>query len=179
MNLSLQPARVELESWHVFPCFIDPSVNWNGYACPYFTKEVGLRIVDAMRQHGGEHEYDEAFDTFKFVGDFEPEIFDAVEVEGKKLYAIGAFAWCWIIVPPEVSDDEVALKYAADFESLDQSARLLQDYLKQDAGDAAGIFFSGRTEDDREWDEAWPDLSFSERKQKLTEYLAFERLYLN
>lgn len=73
--------------------------DWNGWACPYFTSEQAQRIVDAHCKLGRKAWYDKVEDQFVF--DFshdennEPDTFPAEEVDGKKLYPVGAFCWIW------------------------------------------------------------------------------------
>ena len=74
--------------------------EWNGWACPYFTREQGMQVVDAhVRLGSGRARYDEPLDSFvfSFSGDKDgsEEIFSAVSLEGRSLYPIGAFSWIW------------------------------------------------------------------------------------
>lgn len=95
----------------VFQGFSDGR-TWNGWACPYFTKDQADRLVTAWERHGYQAAYNAQADVFKFgpldtVGDSaavdlndpeEAEQFGAVEVDGRKLYPIGAGAWIWDMV---------------------------------------------------------------------------------
>lgn len=76
---------------------------WNGWACPHFTREEGLRLTGLM---GGQLSFNEASDSFidspgGLGGHTQYEGQDW-EVEGRqvRLYAIGAGAWCWKRIPP-------------------------------------------------------------------------------
>jgi hypothetical protein len=70
--------------------------NWNGFACPLFTREQSLYLVDAWREAGYKAAYDEATDAFVFqMADGEQDAFPGKDVAGKKLYPIGAFCWIW------------------------------------------------------------------------------------
>jgi hypothetical protein len=81
--------------------------TWNGWACPYFEKEVAEQIAE---HHGEIHryenaeeywaEYDPDEDVFRFHDDQgeEPRTFGPVETEKGKLYAIGAYCWTWVEV---------------------------------------------------------------------------------
>jgi hypothetical protein len=73
--------------------------NWNGWACPYFSKETGLRIARALKGV-----FDKDKDQFVFTDEnYDPpedkeyfEGFDIKTTEGKRhVYAIGAFGWIW------------------------------------------------------------------------------------
>lgn len=73
--------------------------RWNGWAMPYFTKEVGLELCKVMDGLT----YDERQDAFKHENDpeeaEEPDHFGAAKiiVDGKEqtLYGIGAGYWSW------------------------------------------------------------------------------------
>jgi hypothetical protein len=68
-------------------------VSWNGFATPAFTREIADQVAAAI---GGN--YVEERDVYVFPGD-DPdgyEGFDTATPDGpRRLYAIGAFAWCW------------------------------------------------------------------------------------
>lgn len=74
--------------------------SWNGWACPYFTFDQAQQIVKAYQENGIKAWYDEASDAFSFEVDAgggikEVDTFASNEVDGKKLYPIGAFCWIW------------------------------------------------------------------------------------
>jgi hypothetical protein len=73
--------------------------EWNGWACPLFNFEQAQRIVDACKQGKGHAFYDADRDQFVFYLDGttsdDPEVYTSEEVEGNKLYPIGAFNWIW------------------------------------------------------------------------------------
>jgi hypothetical protein len=76
--------------------------TWNGWACPYFTKEVALNILKAMADAGdiAEYSYDEVTDEIKYTfANEEPESERGVMIRyGKdslKAYGLGSFAWVW------------------------------------------------------------------------------------
>lgn len=72
---------------------------WNGWACPYLTFEQAQKVVEAHCGQGWKAWYDEKADSFVFDfshdGNDEPDEFPAIEVEGRKLYPIGAGCWIW------------------------------------------------------------------------------------
>lgn len=79
--------------------------TWNGWACPYFEREVAEKIADHYsemhRYDNGEEywaEYNSGEDVFAFhnTQDDEPRKFGPAEVEGKKLYPVGAYCWTWV-----------------------------------------------------------------------------------
>jgi hypothetical protein len=76
--------------------------RWNGWQVPYFTKEVGLKIMEAMAEDEGNHpKYDEERDMFVVSNDYDDatEEFPAMEFAGDgeihKLYPIGSGSWVW------------------------------------------------------------------------------------
>lgn len=72
---------------------------WNGWACPYFTFDVGLKIQEMV---GDCLKYSKDKDAFIFdVLDDEPEEYSAKIINGEKYYPIGNSSWCWDKVEKE------------------------------------------------------------------------------
>lgn len=86
--------------------------RWNGWACPYFTFDQAMRVVQQhnalyrqSQEHredrrfphlGGEAWYDEQADEFCFPADGgELYRFGSAWRDGLKLYAIGTYEWTW------------------------------------------------------------------------------------
>lgn len=78
--------------------------RWNGWHCPYFTLEEAMRL--AAHPHLKGLKYEAEKDQFvlndpAYANDstYEAEIFtpQTITVDGQqiKVYAIGAFGWCW------------------------------------------------------------------------------------
>lgn len=73
---------------------------WNGWECPWFTKEVADKMIDDLNKEGVKSKYDTETDTY--IVNFEDldtidefEGYDVETVDGvQHLYPIGA--WCWI-----------------------------------------------------------------------------------
>lgn len=67
---------------------------WNGWAKPWFTKEVGLMIMKANNEISPDFpmEYSAETDTFYYNSD--PE-FKGTDIDGKHLYPIGNMSWVW------------------------------------------------------------------------------------
>lgn len=72
---------------------------WNGWECPWFTKEVTEEIMKDLNKEGVETEYNK--DTDSYIVECEgsdPDIFDGADIKTEDgiqhLYPIGA--WCWI-----------------------------------------------------------------------------------
>ena len=84
----------------------DPSVRWNGWACPRFT-------LDAVRDLAAwlaVQDPDDGYDTVSVDGDrvtvttYDGETYD-VRPHDDGLYGVGAYAWVW----SEVDDDTPAM----------------------------------------------------------------------
>lgn len=94
----METIRVTLDGGTFFTALTDGQ-TWNGFQCPYFTKEEGLKIVDYV-QHDG-ITYNEDIDSFIE--------FDACDIHNKdnytyiypimigeaQYYAIGHGGWTW------------------------------------------------------------------------------------
>lgn len=90
----------------------DEEYSWNGWACPWFTKEEGLKIADNLY---GYLTFDEAKDSFVMVNqdttdsEYDYYVGDDIEtVDGTKhLYPIGNKSWIWDVVSnyDDIDDD--------------------------------------------------------------------------
>ena len=90
----------------------DEEYSWNGWACPWFTKEEGLKIADNLY---GYLTFDETKDAFVMVNqdttdsEYDYYVGDDIEtVDGTQhLYPIGNKSWIWDIVSnyDDVDDD--------------------------------------------------------------------------
>lgn len=79
--------------------------TWNGWACPYFTKEVADQLAALWNReptNGMGCTYDAASDTYTFLdtqNDMEPDTYTGEdhEVNGQtlRLYPIGNGSWVW------------------------------------------------------------------------------------
>ena len=73
--------------------------NWNGWACPYFTRDQASALVEGWLALGGQAHYDAASDEFVFssleASDQLPERYGPTDVAGQRLYPIGTRAWIW------------------------------------------------------------------------------------
>jgi len=80
--------------------------SWNGWSCPYFTKEIGLQISEVINEEKCHLTYSESKDCFVLHDleepDFDEDIMPQI-INGKKYYSIGACSWCWT----EISEEEV------------------------------------------------------------------------
>lgn len=87
----------------VFEGFTDGN-TWNGWACPYFTRKVAVKVLEASRNNGYLWSYDAEADAFVVrhrddPEDFQPERFDGFHInldnEEFAVYSIGAYSWIW------------------------------------------------------------------------------------
>ena len=71
--------------------------HWNGWACPYFTREVAEQIAREVNDGDCTMCYDKANDAFvyKEYGEEETNIFKGKDIQGKHLYPVGAYSWIW------------------------------------------------------------------------------------
>lgn len=130
--------------------------TWNGFACPMFTKEEGLKIVDFFNKAFAECEtespscYDKELDAFSFAIEG-TDTFDSLDkiINGEtvKLYPIGAWGWIWNEVDkPDIKPYQVQYFLALDVEATDpdeaaeeawkQIKRWSAEYLRDCLGEA-------------------------------------------
>lgn len=79
--------------------------HWNGWACPYFTMDVAMKLVAGLIADNCYARYDAATDTFtinlsedrewEYEGEYEG--LDATLEDGStvRVYPIGAYMWTW------------------------------------------------------------------------------------
>ena len=67
--------------------------HWNGWACPYFTKEVIDQIMTCSEPM---MTYDANTDTYTYVIDEDnTNYFQGMDIDGMHLYPIGNDSWVW------------------------------------------------------------------------------------
>jgi hypothetical protein len=110
--------RVSIDEWLVaIPCLMNPRDRWNGWACPYFTREAVERIIAAIAPDGS--------DDLVFATDWEAgtvtlttaigtrdeytDVVEAVEIDGTPYWPVGAWGWVWS------DDDEDNCPTARDY----------------------------------------------------------------
>lgn len=85
--------QLEALGAHVFEGYkYGPS--WNGWAVPLFPFDQATRIAEAMSEFAHVF-YDDQTDEFIYIVEDDEERFGAVEMDGRKLYGIGAGSWMW------------------------------------------------------------------------------------
>ena len=100
MEHKLSSQRFDIEDSASYKGFKAEGLYWNGWECPFFTKEVAEQILN-------DFEADWIFvdNTFYvcWEGDGpndEPEEYGMVLKDGIELWSIGGFAWCWQMTYP-------------------------------------------------------------------------------
>lgn len=87
-----------------YPGYYDPSEHWNGFACPFFEREVAEQILK------------DCGDKFLWTGDVchipEQEMViepDVIVINGiqKTVWAVGAYHWTWQV---DTEEEEITLK---------------------------------------------------------------------
>ena len=90
----------------------DTGKKWNGWDCPLFTKEIGLRMCESLTMDNCKLTYDESKDCF--IADFPYEDVTS-EYEGTdynidgelvRLYPIGSEEWVWCKSHIKLDEDE-------------------------------------------------------------------------
>lgn len=74
---------------------------------------------------------------------------------------------------PDIATQLKLIRAAAQETNLDYACRIIQDGIGQDDGGVAGMFFSGPEGD------SYPNATYSERVEILTEYMAAEMAYIS
>ena len=109
ITMKVRNAVVALEDLdgEEFPCVVVEGETWNGFALPYFTRAVAVRLVNAFAREWGrngdariEWEGDDVvvYDL-REAGEWEESERYAPETVGGELrYGIGARAWMWMEV---------------------------------------------------------------------------------
>lgn len=74
--------------------------EWNGFACPAFTREQAEKALTHSEARGYRWHYDEVVDAFVVnheddPTDWEPQVFEGFDHDDMRLYAIGAYSWTW------------------------------------------------------------------------------------
>lgn len=69
--------------------------DWNGWAVPYFTYEQALTVLAACQKANQHGFYDAVSDRFIFSFKDEDESYEAEEIDGLKVYPVGARNWIW------------------------------------------------------------------------------------
>jgi len=133
-TLNLTPTRFWLDS------VIEPPVDgftagarWNGWACPYFTREQADRVVELSNAANNSEDadvriivtWDEARQAYIIVdGQYpdEEDVMDAVVVDGVAYYCIGGWSWCWMETHTVLAQDLLPQDFLVDdgFEVVDR-----------------------------------------------------------
>ena len=76
--------------------------TWNGFACPYFEKDVAESILKASEDNGYQWRYDPEQDVFLVQSKDDPPEYEPEEYQGQtisidskevRVYGIGTYSW--------------------------------------------------------------------------------------
>ena len=127
MEPPMQPHRVAIADHEDRPecghsAYLDPAEDWNGWACPYFERAEVERMAAWLPEFDDSLVYDEESDAFRTTYDPDlVETFSGTDIDGRRLYPIGAGSWTWIIVD-ENSEESTADASADAATKVDERA---------------------------------------------------------
>lgn len=126
----IEVSAVTIDGVEFFPALLLGG-KWNGHAVPVFTRDTVELIADFHREAwsrngGGEVTYDGVNNTFTFTSEDGAEVFDAVTINGRTFYGIGAGSWAWGVLTEEDYAEAVEV-YGETWEALSS----LQDFLNE------------------------------------------------
>jgi hypothetical protein len=100
MNLST--ATFTISENLVVEGYYDPEVRWNGFYCPYFTREAVTAWLAASLLEGSIEGYtvtdDMVFVQQNGVAADEADEYEFEQVDGMELCMLGGYSWIWDIV---------------------------------------------------------------------------------
>jgi hypothetical protein len=87
----------------IYDAIHDPTIRWNGWLCPSFTRETVEQMATDFDKAASEYE---DMDRITFDGDdvlIHSPVYEAedgykperITPDADGLYSVGAFAWCW------------------------------------------------------------------------------------
>lgn len=84
-------ADVTIEGEHIYTARVEDA-NWNGWACPWFSKDQCDSMNDWLNEmFGDEMHYDSDADAYIC----DDEVFYGKDIDGEHLYPIGNGSWVW------------------------------------------------------------------------------------
>ena len=78
----------------------DPDTSWNGFACPYFTKDVAVAILKELSREGYYDYTVEGDQLHLYLHEEQSEVVVPIEYKGLTLYPLGYKGWTWSAVEP-------------------------------------------------------------------------------
>ena len=117
MKKTMRKTKFQIcDNERVYEGYTDGS-TWNGWECPWFTKEVTEQIMQDLRDDGVETEYNENTDSYSVLQpDSVEDVFEGeyvgTEDGGKHLYPIGAWCWIWDEVVTEKQHFKICISYS-------------------------------------------------------------------
>jgi hypothetical protein len=175
-SVKLIPGRVALDAMdETFACLLEAGENWNGYACPWFTKGEADRIMQALTaapsRVATKATYDEKHDTYTVLLEGDEWMFSGTEHNGIKIYPIGTRGWCWGEEPFEYDGAIDMLRGLLD--EVDRCGVVVSAELEESVRQlvAAADFDDKRKHKNETWGE------YAERVQRVAD--DFDRRLLN
>ena len=99
-NIILVKTKVYIDSIpdKVYDAYIEKDVDWNGWVCPWFTKEIVEEILTYLGYEWHYHSSDDEFE-FKWLDDNAIDVVfgQNISVNGTQehLYPLGNKSWIW------------------------------------------------------------------------------------
>jgi len=124
-NRNLRLSAVSLHDEPSFECYLSED-KWNGWACPYFTKEQADKLIAGLPEYlrwDGLH-------IIADLGDDIPEKYSPEMIDGESYWPVGAFGWTW-------SEDVIGV--------FDDSPRAVKQEMKIHVELVGGNFHSAAT----------------------------------
>ena len=92
----MEKAQFTIDDGNHYEGIHDPSIRWNGWACPFFDFRTSVKIL----MNGlTDWEFFEDRQVFQVRLHDEPEgeysEFEGQMIDGVMMYPIGAFSWVW------------------------------------------------------------------------------------
>jgi hypothetical protein len=99
-NIILVKTKVYIDSMpdKVYDAYIEKDVNWNGWVCPWFTKEIVEEILTYLGYEWYYHSDEDSFE-FKWLDDNAIDVVfgqnKTVNKRKQHLYPLGNKSWIW------------------------------------------------------------------------------------
>jgi len=133
LTRNLIPSRVTMDAMEAsYPCFLDRAEKWNGWACPFFTKEQAEKLlaVFAADEPGFTWAYYPGREAFGIETADYPGEEDVCHVTKHPtlgdLYPVGSWNWCWVEVSPPTIE-RLLLKGMTDPEAQERTGLSLNE----------------------------------------------------
>lgn len=112
-NIILVKTKVSIDSMpdKAYDAYIEKDVNWNGWACPWFTKEIVEEILTYLGYEWYYHSNKDEFE-FRWPNDNEIDVVFghniSVNDTHEHLYPLGNKSWIWDEVETKNKNEEAS-----------------------------------------------------------------------